>query len=107
MQLTASEPDVQRPSVLMQRVKQRDQRDGALKPHPAKQAKMMFWQLVKRVPLSFVAIPETEIATACERFRISVATWRRQERAFGLMKQVYAKRAAVRGHWQERRSAPV
>ena len=69
----------------------------ALKPHPTKQANMVFWHLVKRVPLNFVAIPETEITIACERFRISTDTWRRQERAFSLMRKVYSKRAAIRG----------
>jgi len=49
------------------------------------------------VPLNFAAIPETEIVQACERFSISLDTWRRQERAFGLLRKVYAKRAAIRG----------
>ena len=75
----------------------------ALKPHPTKQAKMVFWHLVKRVPLHFAAIPESEIAAACERFNISADAWRRQERGFGLLKQVYAKRAAIRGQWNEGR----
>lgn len=69
----------------------------ALKPYPTKQAKMVFWHLAKRVPLNFVAIPESEIAAACERFSISTETWRRQERAFGLLRKVYAKRAKIRG----------
>jgi hypothetical protein len=69
----------------------------ALKPHPTKQANMVFWYLVKRVPLNFVALPENEIAAACERFRISIETWRRQECAFGLLRKIYTKRAAIRG----------
>lgn len=47
--------------------------------------------------MNVVAIPETEIAAACERFSISTDTWIRQERAFGLMRQIYTKRAAIRG----------
>jgi hypothetical protein len=69
----------------------------ALKPHPTKQANTVFWYLVKRVPLNFVAIPETEIAAACERFSISPETWKRQERALGLLRKIYSKRAAIRG----------
>jgi hypothetical protein len=49
------------------------------------------------VPLNFAAIPETEIIQACERFNLPHETWRRQEHAFRLLKQVYAKRAAIRG----------
>ncbi len=69
----------------------------ALKPQPTKQANMVFWHLVKRVPLDFVAIPASEIVQACERFGITLETWRRQERGFGLLRKVYAKRAAIRG----------
>ncbi len=69
----------------------------ALKPHPTKQAKLVFWHLVKRVPLHFVAIPQAEIVAACKRFSIAIQTWTRQERAFGLMSKVYATRAAIRG----------
>ena len=69
----------------------------ALKPHPTKQANWMFWHLVARVPLNFVAIPEEEIVAACERCGMHLETWRRQERAFGLMRKVYEKRAAIRG----------
>lgn len=46
--------------------------------------------------LHFAAIPDDEIAHACERFGVSLDTWRRQERAFGLLRKVYAKRAAIR-----------
>jgi len=55
------------------------------------------WRLITRVPLNFVAIPETEIVQACQRFNLPRDTWRRQERAFGLMRKVYARRAAIRG----------
>jgi hypothetical protein len=55
------------------------------------------WHLTTRVPLSLPAIPETEIVRAYERFNLPVETWRRQERAFGLLKKAYAKRAAIRG----------
>ncbi|MGI8437803.1 MAG: hypothetical protein ACR2NX_13025 [Chthoniobacterales bacterium] len=72
----------------------------ALKPHPTKQVKMIFWHLVKRVPLYFVAIPEGEINSACERFGITSETWRRQERAFSLMQKVYEKRATIRGSYR-------
>ena len=53
--------------------------------------------LTFRVPLNFSAIPEREITVACERFNLSLDTWKRQERAFGLLKKVYAKRAKIRG----------
>ena len=69
----------------------------ALKPQPTRQAKWMVWHLTFRVPLNFAAIPEEEIASACERCGLSAETWRRQDRAFGLMKKVYAKRAQIRG----------
>jgi hypothetical protein len=54
------------------------------------------WHLTTRIPLNVVAIPETEIASACERFNLPFETWRSQERAFGLLQKVYAKRAAIR-----------
>jgi len=47
--------------------------------------------------LNFAEIPETDIKEACERFNFSLETWRRQERAFGLFKTVYARRAKLRG----------
>jgi hypothetical protein len=62
------------------------------------------WHLITRVPLTFAAIPENEIVSVCERFNLSLDTWRRQEHAFGLLKKVYAKRAAIRGQEQP---APV
>jgi hypothetical protein len=55
------------------------------------------WHLTFRVPLNFAAIPEAEIKAACERFEMSLDTWQRQERAFGLLKKVYTKRAKLRG----------
>jgi hypothetical protein len=64
------------------------------------------WHLTTRVPLNFVAIPESEIKTACERFGITLETWRRQERAFGLLKKVYVKRAAIRGQQQSTLASP-
>ena len=69
----------------------------ALKPQATHQAKLVAWHLTYRVPLHFAAIPETEIGQACERFNMPCETWRRQERAFGLLRKVYAKRAAIRG----------
>jgi hypothetical protein len=78
----------------------------ALKPQPTHQAKLVVWHLTTRVPLNVVAIPETEIAHACERFNLPLESWRRQERAFGLLKRVYAKRAAIRGHQQWQVRAP-
>jgi hypothetical protein len=69
----------------------------ALKPQPTHQAKLVAWHLTYRVPLHFAAIPETEIAQACERFNLSLETWTRQERAFGLLRKVYARRAKLRG----------
>jgi hypothetical protein len=47
--------------------------------------------------LNFAAIPETDIKEACERFNLSLETWTRQERAFGLLSKVHAKRAKIRG----------
>jgi len=55
------------------------------------------WHLTTRIPLNFAAIPETEIKAACEKFNLPLDTWRRQEGAFGLLRKVYAKRAAIRG----------
>jgi hypothetical protein len=49
-------------------------------------------------------IPEDEIKNACEQFSMSLDQWRRQERAFGLLKNFYAKRAVIRGQQQ---SAPA
>jgi hypothetical protein len=72
----------------------------ALKPQPTHQAKLVAWHLTFCVPLNFAAIPETEIKTACEKFNMPLETWRRQECAFGLLKKVYAKRAAIRGQEQ-------
>jgi hypothetical protein len=69
----------------------------ARKPQPTHQAKLVLWHLTTRVSLNLGAIPETEIERACERFDLPLETWRRQELAFGLMKKVYAKRAAMRG----------
>jgi hypothetical protein len=69
----------------------------ALKPQPTHQAKLVVWHLTTRVPLNLATIPETEIASACERFNLRLETWRTQERAFGLLQKVYAKRAAIRG----------
>ena len=77
--------------------------DGkALRPQPTHQAKLVMWYLMFRPPLYFAAIPEAELMQACARFNISVETWRRQERAFGLLRKVYAKRAALRGQQQPR-----
>jgi hypothetical protein len=67
------------------------------KPQPTHQAKLVVWHLTYRVPLNFAAIPETDIREACERFNLSLETWTRQERAFGLLNKVYAKRAKLRG----------
>jgi hypothetical protein len=61
----------------------------ALKPHPTHQAKLVSWHLTFRLPLNFAAIPETEIVQACERFNLPLETWRRQERAFGLLRKVH------------------
>ena len=78
----------------------------ALKPQPTHQAKLVAWHLTYRVPLHFAAFPETEIVQACERFNLPLETWRRQERAFGLLKKVYAKRAAIRGQQQSTLASP-
>jgi hypothetical protein len=59
--------------------------------------RLVAWHLTYRVPLNFAAIPEAEIAQACERFNLTLETWARQERAFGLLRKIYAKRAKIRG----------
>jgi hypothetical protein len=64
------------------------------------------WHLTFRVPLNFAAIPEAEIKAACERFEMSLDTWQRQERAFGLLKKVYTKRAKLRGEEPPIATAP-
>jgi hypothetical protein len=69
----------------------------AIKPQPTYQAKLVAWHLTFRVPLNYAAIPETEIAQACERFNLPLETWTRQEGTFSLMRKVYAKRAKIRG----------
>jgi hypothetical protein len=50
-----------------------------------------------RVPLNVIMISEDEIKKACEEFSMCLDQWHRQEKAFGLLKKVYAKRAAIRG----------
>ena len=45
--------------------------------------------LTYRLPLHFAAIPEPEIVQVCDRFGMNLETWRRQERAFGLLSKVY------------------
>jgi hypothetical protein len=78
----------------------------ALKPQPTRQAKLVAWHLTFRVPLHFAAIPETDIKEACERFGMSLDRWQRQERAFGLLGKVYAKRAKLRGEQAAIATAP-
>jgi hypothetical protein len=77
----------------------------ALKPQPTHQAKLVVWHLMYRVPLCWAAIPDTEIANACERFNLPLETWRRQESAFRLLKKVYSRRAQLRG--QQPLNGPV
>jgi hypothetical protein len=69
----------------------------AVKPQPTHQAKLVVWHLMYRVPLYWAAIPHTEIGKACERFNLPLEIWLRQERTFGLLKKVYARRAQLRG----------
>jgi hypothetical protein len=69
----------------------------ALKPTPTKQANLVVWHLMYRVPLNFAIIPQEEIKKACEQFSMSLDQWGRQERTFALLKKVYAKRAKIRG----------
>jgi acetyl esterase/lipase len=45
--------------------------------------------LTYRLALHFAAIPEPEIVQVCDRFGMNLETWRRQERAFGLLSKVY------------------
>jgi hypothetical protein len=79
----------------------------ALKPQPTRQAKLVAWHLTFRFPLNFAAIPEADIKAACERFEMSLDTWQRQERAFGLLTKVYAKRAKLRGEQAVIATAPM
>jgi hypothetical protein len=65
------------------------------------------WHLTFRVPLNFAAIPEADTKEACERFGMSLDTWQRQERAFGLLRKVYAKRAKLRGEQPPIATAPM
>jgi hypothetical protein len=90
----------QRAAALYESQSARDANRKALKPYPTYQAKLVAWHLTFRVPLHFAAIPEAEIVTACERFKMHLETWQRQERAFGLLQKVYAKRAKIRGQPQ-------
>jgi hypothetical protein len=78
----------------------------APKSRPTHQAKLVVWHLTTRVPLNIVAIPETEIVRACERFNLPLETWHRQKSAFGLLKKVYSRRAQLRGQ-QPLNAAPV
>ena len=78
----------------------------AKRPQPTHQAKLVMWHLITRVSLAFAAIPEEEILKACKRFNLPLDTWQRQERAFGLLKKVYAKRAAIRGQQQSTFASP-
>jgi len=78
----------------------------ALKPQPTHQAKLVVWYLTTRVPLNLAAIPETEIVQACEWSNFPIETWQRQERTFGLLQKVYAKRAAICGQQQCQTPAP-
>jgi hypothetical protein len=77
----------------------------ALKPQPTRQAKLVAWHLIFRVPLNFFAIPKSDIKPACERFGLSLDTWQQEKDAFGLLKKVCAKRAKLRGeqHTSNRR----
>ena len=63
---------------------------------PTKSARFVMWRLI-RLPLNFVTIPENEMAKACEESGLTVERWRQQEAAFGLMRQVYDRRAKIRG----------
>jgi hypothetical protein len=72
----------------------------ALRPHPTRQANLVVWYLATHAPLNLATIPDHEIAAACERFNIHIDTWRRQEKAFGLMGKVYSKRTKIRGDQQ-------
>ncbi len=69
----------------------------ALKPQPTHQTKLLVRYRTTRVPLNLAAIPETEIVQACERSNFPIETWRRQERAFGVLQKVYPNRAAICG----------
>ena len=92
---------------LCMRVRQLDrQRARRFKPQPTHQAKLVVWYLTTRVPLNLEAIPETEIVQACEWSNFPIETWQRQERTFGLLQKVYAKRAAICGQQQCQTPAP-
>lgn len=69
----------------------------AIPPQPTRQAKWICHYLTVTVPLNLAAIPPGEIEAACARCNLSLESWERQERTFGLMKEVYQRRAKIRG----------
>lgn len=66
-------------------------------PQPTRQAKWVCHYLAVTVPLNLASIPPAEIEEACARCNLSLENWRRQERAFGLLRKIYEKRASLRG----------
>jgi hypothetical protein len=69
----------------------------AQRPRPIHQANLVVWHLSTRVPINIIAIPDEDIAAACQSFDLSLETWWQQARAFGLMQKVYGKRSKIRG----------
>jgi hypothetical protein len=55
----------------------------ALKPQPARQAKLVAWHLTLRVLLNFAAILQSDIKQARKRFGMSLDMSQRQKHAFG------------------------
>jgi hypothetical protein len=88
----------------------RDQRDAARFRSPrSSRARSKVVALGNRTVVtgagSFPTITRPTLFT-CERFGMSLDTWQRQERAFGLLKKVYAKRAKLRGEQPSVATAP-
>jgi hypothetical protein len=63
-----------------------------LKHKPTYQVKLVVWRLTISYSLILAAIPDTEIAEACERFKPAARNWPWQERAFGLLNKAYSRR---------------
>jgi hypothetical protein len=69
----------------------------AIPPRPTRQASWVCKYLAVTVPLNLAAIPPAEIEAACALCNLSLESWQRQERAFGLLRKVYGKRSKIRG----------
>lgn len=64
---------------------------------PTIQASKVAWRLANRVPLSVVVITPEHLREACNVMNYTVDAFMRQDAVFKLMKQVYERRAWLRG----------